>query len=102
MAGVGKLIKQAQKMQRKMEALQAELAEKEIEVSSGGGAIVITVTAAQVLKGLKIDPEFLKEEAELVEETLLGALNEALAKAKEVNEAEMAKVSEGFQLPGMM
>lgn len=102
MAGVGKLLKQAQKMQKKIESLQKELSEKEIEVSSGGGAVVISISANSEFRSIKLDPEFLKEEASLIEETLLGAVQEACAKAKELNDAEMGKATEGFNMPGLM
>jgi len=101
MAGVGKLLKQAQKMQKKMEALQEELAQKEIEVTSGGGAIKIVITGQSELKSLKLDPEFLKEETDFVEETLLAALQEANQKAKEVYEGAMGELSGGMSIPGL-
>lgn len=96
MAGVGKLLKQAQKMQKQMEAIQQELAEKILEVSSGGGAIQIQITGQGEFRGIKIDPEFLKEDAEFVEESLLGAVQEAAAKAKETSEAAMSAVTGGM------
>lgn len=102
MAGVGKLLKQAQKMQKKMEALQEELAEHELEVSAAGGAVKIIITGQSEFRSLEIDPEFLQEDAEMVQETLLEAVRDAAKQAKELNEAEMAKVTEGMQLPGMM
>lgn len=102
MAGVGKLLKQAAKMQKKMEALQAELSQRELDMSSGGGAINIKINAQGEFLELKIDPEFLKEDAEFVQETLLDAIKEAASKAKAINEEEMSKASEGFQMPGLM
>ncbi len=102
MAGVGKLLKQAQKMQKKMEALQEELANREIEVSAGGGAIKVVITGAGEFRSLKVDPEFLKEDAEMVEETLLEAVKDASKQAKALNDEEMQKVSAGFQMPGLM
>lgn len=102
MAGVGKLLKQAQKMQKKMEALQEELAERELEVSAGGGAVKITITGQSEFRALSIDPEFLKEDPEMVQETLLAAIQDAAKQAKELNEEEMGKVTQGMQLPGMM
>jgi DNA-binding YbaB/EbfC family protein len=102
MAGVGKLLKQAQKMQRQMESVQEELARKEIEVSSGGGAVKIVITGQQVFQKIEVDPELLQEDAGLVQDTLLVAVNEALAKSKEVSEEAMGKVSEGFAMPGLM
>ena len=102
MAGVGKILKQAQKMQRKMESLQAELAAKELDISAGGGAVQVKISGNGEFKALKLEPEFLEEEAEFVEETILAAVQEAAEKAKAMNEEEMGKVSAGFQLPGMM
>lgn len=96
MAGVGKLLKQAQKMQKQMEAVQAKLAEQAIEVSSGGGAINITVNGQGEFQAIKIDPEFLKEDAEFVEETLLAAIQEAAVKAKETSEEAMGAVTGGM------
>ncbi len=101
MAGVGKLLKQAQKMQKKMESLQEELAQKEMEVTSGGGAIKIVITGQSELRSLKLDPEFLKEDAEFVEETLLSAIQEANLKAKEVYEEAMGEISGGMSMPGL-
>ncbi len=102
MAGVGKLLKQAQKMQRRMETLQQELAEQVLETSSGGGAVKVSINGQSELLSLKIDPELLKEEPAFIEETILEAVKEATAKAKALYEEEMGKVSAGFQLPGLM
>lgn len=101
MAGVGKLLKQAQKMQKQMESVQAELAEQEIEISSGGGAINITINAQGEFRAFKFDPEFLKEDADFVEETLLAAVQEAATKAKEISEEAMGAVTGGMSgFPG--
>ncbi len=102
MPGVGKLLKQAQKMQKKMEALQEELAERELEVSAGGGAVKIVISGQSEFKAISLDPEFLKEDAEFVEETLLEAVREASRQAKELNEEEMGKITQGMQMPGLM
>lgn len=101
MPGVGKLLKQAQKMQKKMEALQEELALREIEISSGGGAVKIKVNGQQEVMGIALDDEFLKEDKEFVEETILNAIQEALAKAKEMNEEEMGKITGGLNFSGL-
>lgn len=101
MAGVGTLLKQAKKMQEKIEALQATLASQVIDVSSGGGAVQIKINGAGRFLALTLDPEFLKEEPKFVAETLLRATQEAAAKAKELNDAEMQKISAGFPLPGV-
>ncbi len=96
MAGVGKLLKQAQKMQKQMEAIQEQLAEQIIEVSSGGGAIQIQINGQGDFQSFKLDPEFLKEDADFVEETLLAAVQEAAAKAKETSEEAMGSVTGGM------
>ena len=102
MAGVGKLLKQAQKMQRQVEALEGELQKRELDVTSGGGAVTIKVSGAGKFLAIKLDPEFLKEDAKLVEEALLLAMQEAAGKAKEIHDAEMQKVTAAFQMPGFM
>lgn len=101
MAGVGKMLKQAQKMQQQIESIQQELAEKEIVVSSGGGAVEIKVNGQGHFLGLQFDPEFLKEDKSFVEETVLAAVQEAAVKAKEVGDEEMKKATAGFNMPGM-
>jgi len=101
MAGVGKLLKQAQKMQKQIETLQSTLETQVIDVSSGGGAVQVKINGAGKFLAIKLDPEFLKEDVKLVEETLLQATQEAAAKAKERNESEMQKISAAFQMPGM-
>jgi hypothetical protein len=101
MAGVGKLLKQAQKMQRQIETLQSELEKKEIEVTSGGGAVKVKINGAGKFLSLELDPEFLKEDPKLVGETILGAVQDASKQAKETNDAEMQKVTSAFQMPGL-
>ena len=102
MAGVGKLLKQAQKMQRSIETLQSQLEAKEIDVTSGGGAVKIKINGAGKFLSLTLDPEFLKEDVKLVSDTLLVAIQDAAKQAKDFNDAEMQKVTSAFQLPGMM
>ncbi|HXB02109.1 MAG TPA: YbaB/EbfC family nucleoid-associated protein [Opitutaceae bacterium] len=102
MAGVGKLLKQAQKMQRGIETLQAQLEAKEIDVTSGGGAIKIKISGGGRFISLVLDPEFLKEDAKFVSDTVLAAVQEAAKQAKEFNDAEMQKVTSAFQMPGLM
>ena len=103
MAGVGKLLKQAQKMQKQMEAVQTELSGTILELSSGGGAITVKINGQGEFQGLKIDPEFLKEDADFIEETLLSAVQEAAVKDKETSEDAMSSVTVGMGgFPGLM
>jgi len=101
MAGVGTLLKQAQKMQKQIESMQTSLATREIDVTSGGGAIQIKINGAGKFLSLTLDPEFLKEDKKMVEEAILNAVQEAAQKAKELNDSEMQRISAGFQMPGM-
>jgi nucleoid-associated protein EbfC len=95
------MLKQAAKMQKQIEVLQQELEKQELDISSGGGAVKIKVNGQGKFVSLALDPEFLKEDAKLVSETVLGAVQEAAAKAKALNESEMQKVTAAFQMPGM-
>lgn len=101
MAGVGKMMKQAQKMQQRIEEIQKELAVLEIEVSSGGGAVNLKVNGHGQFLALSLDDEFLKEDKEFVEETLLAAIQEAAEKARETNESKMKSATSGFSMPGL-
>ena len=101
MAGVGKLLKQAQKMQKQIESMQSSLETQVIDVSSGGGAVQIKINGAGKFQAITLDAEFLKEDKKLVEETLLHAVQEAAQKAKEKNDAVMQRISSAFQMPGM-
>lgn len=102
MAGVGKLLKQAQKMQRQVESMQAQLEAKELDITSGGGAVKIKINGAGKFLALTIDPELLKEDAALVSDTLLTAVQDAAKQAKEFNDAQMQTVTSAFQMPGFM
>lgn len=101
MAGVGTLLKQAKRMQQKIEEMQKSLETRELDLSSGGGAVQVKITGSGKFLALKLDPEFLKEDPKLVEETVLNAVREAATKAKELNDAEMQRISAGMQVPGM-
>ena len=88
-------------MQKKLEAVQAELAEKTIDVSSGGGAVTVTLSLQQEVQAIKFDPEFLKEEAAVVEEAVTEAVREAIKQSRQLNEEAVSEVTQGMQIPGM-
>ena len=103
MSSLGKLMKQAQRMQRQMEETQAALAQRTVETTSGGGAVKAVARCDGSLASIKIDPAAINPaDAALLEDLVLTAVNSALAQAKEVNNAEMGKISAGMNLPGMM
>ena len=101
MAGVGKLLKQAQKMQKKIEEATQALFDEKIEVSYGGGAVKLVMNGHSELKSLELDPEFLKEDKTAVEAALLAAFTEATEKAKALNKERMQAATAGFTLGGM-
>lgn len=90
------LMKQAQKMQKKMEEAQAALAEKTIEVTSGGGAVKIVITGKKVVQSIKINPEVVdQDDVEMLEDLMLSAVNEAVRQADELANSEMGKITGG-------
>lgn len=88
-------------MQRSIETLQTQLETREIEATAGGGAVKVKVTASGKFTSLSLDPEFLKEDARLVSDTVLAAIQDASKRAKELNDSEMQKVTSAFQMPGI-
>lgn len=102
MPGVGKLLKQAQKMQKAMETVQAQLAEMTVEGSAAGGAVKAVVNGQGALKSIKLDPEFLKEDAASIEASIVAAVEDAAAKARAKSETEMNKITGGFSIPGLV
>lgn len=101
MVGVGKLLKQAQKMQQKMEEAQASLSEEILEVSGGGGAVSIKISGMGEFKDLQLDPEFLKEDPAFVSEAILQAIVDASEQAKKKNDDAMSGLTGGIQMPGL-
>ena len=88
-------------MKRSIEALQTQLDAKEIEVTAAGGAVKIKINGSGKFLALTLDPEFLKEDAKVVGDTILAAVQDAAKQAKDYNEAEMQKVTGAFQMPGL-
>jgi len=102
MSSIGKLMKQAAKMQQQMEQIQASLAARTVEATSGGGAVKVVAKCDGSLASIKIDPQALNPgDAQIVEDMILTAVNQALGEAKKISEAEMGKATAGFSLPGM-
>lgn len=99
---MGNMMKKVQKMQQQMEAAQREIEEKEIETTSGGGAVKVVVTGKKELKSIKIDPEVVdKDDVEMLEDLVVAAINEAFRKADELSQNEMKKVTGGMNIPGL-
>jgi len=91
-------MKQAARMQQQMEQTQAALAARTVEATSGGGAVKVSARCDGTLASIKINPA----DAQLLEDMLVTGINQALNQAKEISNAEMGKITQGFNLPGMM
>jgi len=103
MSSIGKLMKQAARMQQQMAQVQDELAKRTVEASSGGGAVKVSAKCDGSLASIKINPQALNPgDAQLLEDMILTAVNQALAQAKEISNTEMGKLTSGLSLPGLM
>lgn len=101
MGGMAGLMKQANQMQMKMKKMQEELATREFTGTSGGGAVSAKVNGDNKLLSLTIDPEVVKSgDAEMLQDMVVSAVNEALKTAKETSSQEMSKITGGMSIPG--
>ncbi|MGZ3690628.1 MAG: YbaB/EbfC family nucleoid-associated protein [Pseudobdellovibrio sp.] len=101
MGGMAGLMKQANQMQMKMKKLQEELATREFSGTSGGGAVKAVVNGDNKIVNITIDPEVMKAgDAEMLQDLVKSAVNDALKTAKETSSQEMSKITGGLSLPG--
>lgn len=99
---MNQMLKQAQKMQEDMAALQADLEQREYTAVSGGGMVEVTVDGKHHVKSVKISPEAVDpDDAEMLEDLITVAVNEAIGNAIKDSETEMSAVTGGLNLPGM-
>ncbi len=91
------LMKQAQKMQKQMQEKQEELAERTLEMTSGGGAVKVIITGKKEIKELKLNPDVVDpEDVEMLEDLIMSAVNEAIRQVEEMYNNEMGKMSGGM------
>ena len=96
------VIRQAQKMQEEMEALQTELDAKEYDISAGGGVVKVKIMGTLEVKSIEINPEVIDpEDPETLSDLLVAAMNEAITKVNETNEAAKEKITGSLNIPGM-
>jgi nucleoid-associated protein EbfC len=97
------MIQQAQQLQARLAKAQAELANLTLEVSSGGGMVKITVDGQQNIKSIKIAKEVVNaEDVEMLEDLVLSAVKEAIAKSQEAASKQMSAITGGIKIPGLM
>ncbi len=100
------LMQQAQMMQKQVEQnvekTKKELANKEVHAEAGNGLVKVTMTGRRVVKRISIDPSLLQDDADMVEDLIAAAVNDAVRQADELYESEMAKSTSGMGLPPSM
>lgn len=106
MENLGGLMKQAQKhlkdVQQRMREMEADLRERVVEGSAGGGMVQVMFNGLQEPLDVKIDPVVLEEESpEFVQEMILAAIRQGLKKSQELQQSERAKVTGGLNIPGL-
>ena len=101
MQNIGKLMKQAQAMQKKMQDMQEELANTEFEGQAGGGLVKAVITGRGEIRKISIDDELInKDEKDMLEDLIVAAINEAKKKADESANSAMSDATGGLNLPG--
>ena len=102
MKGFGNIMKEAQRLQQQMEALQEEVARKKVEATAGGGMVTVEANGKQEIVSIKIDPEVInKDDAQMLEDLVLAACNEALRKSRDLVQQELGKLTGGLKIPGL-
>ena len=97
------MIKQAQKMQADMEALQEGLDAREYEIAVGGGVVGVKINGKKEILSIDIKPEIVDpEDIETLQDTLVAAVNQAIKKVEETNSAEMQKITGDINVPGLI
>jgi DNA-binding YbaB/EbfC family protein len=102
LGNMANIMKQAQQMQAQMAKLQEEAATKTVTGSAGGGMVTVTANGALEVVSLRIDPEALKDaDAEMLQDVVLAATNEALKNARQLMAEQMKSVTGGMNIPGL-
>ena len=96
------MIRQAQKMQEDMEALQEELDAREYDISAGGGVVGVKINGKKEILSIDIKPEIVDpDDIETLSDILVAAVNEAIKRVDDTNNAEMSKITGNVGIPGM-
>ena len=100
--GMGAMLRQAQKMQEDMAALQEELDAREYEVTAGGGVVGVKINGKREILAIDIQPEIVDpDDIETLSDILVAAVNEAIKRVDDTNSQEMGKITGSMSLPGM-
>lgn len=100
---ISSLMKQAQDFQQKMGHVQEELAKKTVSSDVGGGMVKVTVNGRQELLSIQIEKEVINpDDAEMLQDLILAAVNDAMSKARDMIQTEMGRLTGGLKIPGLM
>lgn len=99
--GLGQLMKQAQMMQENLKRAQEELAHVEVMGQSGGGVVTVTMTCRFDVRKVHIDPSLLKDDAEVLEDLVAAAMNDATRKVEKTSQERMSGLTAGLSIPGL-
>ena len=96
------MIRQAQKMQEDMQNLQADLEQREYEISAGGGVVTVKINGKREILSIDIKPEIVDpDDVEMLSDILVAAINEAIKRVNDTNEKEMSAITGNMSMPGM-
>ena len=102
MKGFGNMMKEAQKLQAQLAAVQEEVGKKKVDATAGGGMVTVEANGKQEIVSIKIDREVINpEDADMLQDLVLAACNEALRKSKEMVQQELGKLTGGLKIPGL-
>jgi DNA-binding YbaB/EbfC family protein len=99
---MGNMMKQLQKMQLKMQEMQAELENATVEASAGGGMVKVVANGKHDIVSITIDPEVVdKDDVEMLQDLIVAAVNQAREKVQEMQSEQMSKLTGGLSIPGL-
>jgi nucleoid-associated protein EbfC len=100
---MNQIMKQAQQMQQRLSQVQAELAERTVTASVGGGMVTVTVNGKNEVLSIKIDKEVINQDDQvMLQDLVVSAVNEGIKKAQDMAQAEMRKLTGGINIPGLV
>ena len=99
--GMGNMMKQAQQMKKKMEELQDQLEDLDVEGVSGGGMVKVVVSGKKDVKSLKINPDVMSEDVDMLEDLILAAIKKAQENADKESKDKMGTLTGGMNIPGL-
>lgn len=103
MGNMGNMMKQAQQLQDKMMKMQAQMADKTVEASAGGGMVKVVANGQQQIVSISIEKEVVDpEDVEMLQDLIQAAVNDALQKSQEMVSGAMSQLTGGMKIPGMM